>query len=100
MWKPCLPCIGYINRNLCLGRTGECVFATLENRMFDLDVEEGEEANDYSLSGRAHWLVRKPLALGWIELDPLAYSMEDYIAIPDYAVRILQIFYEISEDKP
>lgn len=45
--------------------------AALENRMFELAADEGEELEEYSLSGRAHWLVRKLMATGWIELDPL-----------------------------
>jgi len=74
--------------------------AALENRMFELAADEGEEIEEYSLSGRAHWLVRKLMATGWIELDPLMHSIEEYIAVPDYSVRILQVLYEIAEDKP
>ncbi|ADG81465.1 Wadjet anti-phage system protein JetA family protein [Thermincola potens] len=76
------------------------LIATLENRMFELAAEEGEELDDYSLSGRAHWLVRRLLATGWIELDPLVHSVDEYIAVPDYSVKILQVLYEISEDRP
>lgn len=74
--------------------------AALENRMFDLAEDEGEELEEYSLSGRAHWLVRKLMTTGWIELDPLVHSVEEYIAVPDYSVKILQVLYEIAEDKP
>ncbi|MHB1418025.1 MAG: Wadjet anti-phage system protein JetA family protein [Bacillota bacterium] len=76
------------------------LIATLENQMFELAAEEGEELNDSSLSGRAHWLVRKLLATGWIEMDSLVHSVDEYIAVPDYSVKILQVLYEISEDKP
>lgn len=74
--------------------------AALENRMFDLTADEGEEWEANTLSSRAHWLVRKMIAAGWIELDPLINSVEEYIAVPDYSVRILQTLYEIAEDKP
>ena len=56
--------------------------ATLENRMFELAAEEGEEMEDVSLSGRAHWLVRRLLKTGWIELDPLAHTVW-HIGMPD-----------------
>lgn len=74
--------------------------ATLENRMFELAAEEGEEMEDVSLSGRAHWLVRRLLKTGWIELDPLAHTVDEFVAVPDYSVKILQVLYEISEDQP
>lgn len=76
------------------------LIATLENRMFELAAEEGDDFDDVSLSGRARWLIRRLLRTGWIELDPLARSVDEYVAVPDYSVKILQILYEISEDKP
>lgn len=74
--------------------------ASLEDRMFELAEEEGEAIDDSSLSGRAHWLIRRLLGTGWIELDPTAHTADEYVALPDHSVRILQVLYEISEDKP
>lgn len=76
------------------------LIATLENRIFDLAEEEGEEPEECSLSSQAHWLVRKMLTTGWIEIDPLVHSIDEYVAVPDYSVKILQILYDIAEDKP
>ena len=35
------------------------LIAALENRIYDLASEEGEELVEYSLSGQAHWLIQK-----------------------------------------
>lgn len=74
--------------------------AALEDRMFELADEEGDAIDDGSLSGRAHWLLRRMMRAGWIELDPTAHTVEEYVALPDYSVRILQVLHEICEDKP
>ena len=74
--------------------------AALEDRMFELADEEGDAIDDGSLSGRAHWLLRRMIGAGWVELDPTAHTVEEYVALPDYSVRILQVLHEICEDKP
>ena len=39
--------------------------AALEDRMFELADEEGDAIDDGSLSGRAHWLLRRMIGAGW-----------------------------------
>ena len=73
--------------------------SNLEAKMVesDFDGELGEE--DYSLSGRAHFLIRKLVETGWIALEPGA-DFEEYIILPDYSVRLLETFEELTNEKP
>ena len=40
------------------------------------------------------------IGAGRVELDPTAHTVEEYVALPDYSVRILQVLHELCEDKP
>jgi len=50
--------------------------------MIELADEEGDSIDDGSLSGRAHWLLRRMMGAGWIELDPTAHTVEDLRRFP------------------
>jgi hypothetical protein len=54
-----------------------------------------EEAQD--LSGRARFLIRKLRERGWIELER-GDDFEEYVILPDYAIRILELFAELASE--
>ena len=50
--------------------------AALEDRMFELADEEGDAIDDGSLSGRAHWLLRRMFSCGMLDFVD-AENVED-----------------------
>lgn len=77
--------------------------ANMENRMLELQCEEGELyglEEEINLSGRAHFLLRKFLETGWLELEPDISSFEECYVLPGYASKLLNLFYDILHGKP
>jgi hypothetical protein len=73
----------------------------LEDRMMNLTEETGDEpVGEKSLSGRAHYLLRKIVGFGWLEKEYHPDSFEEYLVVPDYAADILSVLYEIADDSP
>lgn len=74
--------------------------STLEAQLLDADFsEEGielEEAKD--ISGKARFLIRKLAAKGWLEKER-GEDFTEYIIIPDYSSKLLQLLYGFSEEK-
>lgn len=60
------------------------------------DIDE-EELRD--ISGRARFLVRKLCAKGWFEKER-GDDFEEYITVPVYSSRILDLFHQLREDRP
>ena len=62
-------------------------------------LEEGESMEEAApVSGKAHLLVRRLRDTGWIEIEFDPYSFEEYISIPDYAISLMNLLYELSQD--
>ena len=77
--------------------------ASMENRMLELEDEQEtlfSLDNDATLSGRAHFLLRRFLATGWLELEPDLTSFEECYIIPGYATKILQVFHDLLYGRP
>jgi DNA-binding phage protein len=64
---------------------------------FTEDGISEEEAQD--LSGRARFLIRKLKERGWIELER-GDDFEEYIILPDYSIKILELFSELTSENP
>jgi hypothetical protein len=64
---------------------------------FSEDGISEEEAQD--LSGRARFLIRKLKERGWIELER-GDDFEEYVILPDYSIKILELFSELTLTTP
>ena len=63
----------------------------------EADLEPGTQENN--LSAKAHLLLRKLKETGWIETEFEARSFDEHITIPDYAVAVINLLYELSEER-
>lgn len=81
-----------------------CFFSMLRSRL-ESDLastefsDEGiyeEEAQD--LSGRARFLIRKLRERGWIDMER-GDDFEEYIIVPDYSIRLLELFSSLTTEK-
>ena len=66
--------------------------ATFEGE--DIDVEELRD-----VSGRARFLIRKLCSKGWFEKER-GDDFEEYITVPSYSSRILELFHQLRDDSP
>ncbi len=60
------------------------------------DIDE-EELRD--ISGRARFLIRKLCAKGWFEKER-GEDFEEYITVPGYSSRILELLHQLRDDRP
>lgn len=78
---------------------------SLESSILQADfTEETEEmcAENESvegLSGKVHLLVRKLKDTGWLEVEYERNSFEENITIPDYAISIINLLYDLSSEQ-
>lgn len=76
----------------------------LEEEIAQADFSE-EAAEDLSsenagnLSGKASLLIRKLKETGWIETEFEARTFEEQITIPDYAVSVMNLLYDLSTER-
>lgn len=66
--------------------------ATFEGE--DIDEEEFRD-----ISGRARFLIRKLCSKGWFEKER-GDDFEEYITVPSYSSRLLELFHQLREDSP
>lgn len=66
--------------------------ATFEDE--DIDMEELRD-----VSGRARFLIRKLCSKGWFEKER-GDDFEEYITVPSYSSRILELFHQLRDDSP
>ena len=62
----------------------------------DEDIDE-EELKD--ISGRARFLIRKLYSKGWFEKER-GEDFDEYITIPGYSSRLLEVFHQLRDDSP
>ena len=62
----------------------------------DEDIDE-EELRD--ISGRARFLIRKLCSKGWFEKER-SEDFEEYITVPGYSSRLLELFHQLTDDSP
>lgn len=60
------------------------------------DIDE-EELRD--ISGRARFLIRKLYSKGWFEKER-GEDFEEYITVPGYSSRLLEVFHQFRDDNP
>ncbi len=78
---------------------------SLETSMLNADFSEEEEemcaasGSIEGLSGKAHLLIRKLRDTGWLELEYERGSFDENITIPDYAIEVINLLYDLSSDR-
>lgn len=77
----------------------------MESSMLQADFsEEAEELEndqrtDTSLSGKAYLLIRKLKETGWLDVEYESSSFEENITIPDYAIAVMNLLYDLSVEQ-
>ena len=81
------------------------LIGSLESSILQADFSEevqeigaGNE-NPEGMSGKAHLLIRKLRDTGWLELEYERNSFEENITIPDYAIEVINLLYDLSADR-
>ena len=81
----------------------------LENRLSAMDLQEDEQDGEdtenavnepdlASLNGKAYFILRRLLRDGWIEEEQDRDSFDVNVTVPDYAVKIIRLLYELTEE--
>ena len=73
----------------------------LEEQLADATFE-GEDIDEEELrdiSGRARFLIRKLCSKGWFEKER-GDDFEEYITVPGYSSRLLELFHQLRDDRP
>ena len=75
--------------------------STLEQQLAEasFDGEDIDEEELKDISGRARFLIRKLCAKGWFEKER-GEDFEEYITVPGYSSRILELFHQLRDDSP
>lgn len=73
----------------------------LEEEFNQEDFSEEDDTNelkDNNVSSKAYFLLRKLKWAGWIELEMQRDSFEEYIILPDYSIKFINLLYSIVEE--
>ena len=78
----------------------------LEADILEADFsEEAEEEGDLrageanNLSGKARLLLRRLQETGWIETEYESGTFQENITIPDYAILVMNLLYDLSQER-
>lgn len=73
----------------------------LEQQLADatFDGEDIDEEELRDISGRARFLIRKLCSKGWFEKER-GEDFEEYITVPGYSSRLLELFHQLRDDSP
>lgn len=73
----------------------------LEQQLADttFDGEDIDEEERRDISGRARFLIRKLCSKGWFEKER-GEDFNEYITVPSYSSRILELFHQLRDDGP
>ena len=80
------------------------LFSMLRSRLEDIlagvdFAEEGiEESEATDVSGKARFLIRKLKERGWIDIER-GENFDEFIIMPDYCIRLLDLFASLSDDE-
>ena len=71
----------------------EIIAADFAEELLDESV-----ADITGLSGKAHILLRRLIETGWIEIEYASNSFEENITVPDYAIKIINLLYDLTNE--
>lgn len=63
---------------------------------YNLDEDEIEEVKSKTSSAYAHLILRKLRNTGWIEFEMGLEDFQEYVSIPDYAYKIIEVLHTIA----
>ncbi len=69
---------------------------------FTEEAREEDEPGSFDgggLSAKAHLLVRRLKETGWIETEYERGTFEENVTIPDYAISVMNLLYDLSQEK-
>lgn len=70
--------------------------ARLDDDIISADfTEEKLLESEQSISGKAHFLVRKLKSVGWILIETES-DFREYITVPGFSYKIIQLLYDIA----
>ena len=81
------------------------LMGALEDEMSDADFseeeqeEEGTAGSSQNLSGKAGLLLRRLKKCGWIETEYESRTFDENVTIPDYAIAVINLLYDLSVEK-
>lgn len=78
------------------------LISSLEEEFNNEDFTEDEEVSelkDNNVSSKAYFLLRKLKWAGWIEIEMQRDSFEEYIILPDYSIKFINLFFSIIEER-
>lgn len=68
----------------------------LQDRVMEIETEDDEDyPEENSISAYAYRLFRRLKSTGWLNVEYLPNSFDEYIILEDYARRILNLIYDI-----
>ena len=62
------------------------------------EEEEIAELKDNNISSKAYFLLRKLKWAGWIEFELQRDSFEEYIILPEYSIKFINLLYSIMQE--
>lgn len=74
---------------------GEILATSFDEELAACAEERDEVAG---LSGKAHFLLRRLIATGWIETEYAGNSFEETVTVPDYAIKILNLLSALTNE--
>jgi hypothetical protein len=83
------------------------LISNMENEILEMEIlsdmqsedEEAIETADSSLSGRAHFIIRRLIETGWIDTEYQMDSFEENITLPEYTVKIINLLHSLTEEQ-
>ena len=76
------------------------IISKMEDEILQMKGDEDEEETiENSLSGKAHYILRRLKWAGWIETEMQGSNFEEDIIIPDYAIEIIDLLYSFTKQK-
>jgi hypothetical protein len=75
---------------------------SLEDEINQEDFSEDENVSDLkdnNITGKAYFLLRKLEWAGWIEREMQRDSFEEFIILPDYSIKFINLLYSFTEEK-
>lgn len=72
------------------------ISSKLDDEIVEADFSEEELLeNERTISGKSHFLVRKPKSTGWILVETES-DFQEYVTVPGFSYRIIQLLYDIA----
>lgn len=72
------------------------IISKLDDDIMSADFSDEELLeSEYSMSGKAHFLVRRLKTVGWILIET-ENDFKEYVTVPGFSYKIIQLLYDIS----